>query len=179
MIPLNTPGKRPVSLARRTFLPVLGGIGAILAIFGLLWLAALWASRHTEDVSTKLGDTVFHIPLGGTANRIAADGLPVQYADPLSSGRDIYVNHVGPDLTVGWYVFNVLPTGEAHKCAVSWDRAAMVFKDPCTNTTYGPNGFPPAGVGSLVHYTVTVNGNDLAIDLQAPITPTSAPTPTT
>gem|GEM_PF-1894837 len=177
MTPIDLSKRRPTSLARRTFLPVLGGMAAIAAIFGLLWLVALFVSRHADEVDTKLGDNVFHISVSGTANRIAEDGLPVSYPDPLRSGRDIWVNHVGPDLSSGWYVFNIVPTGADKKCAVTWDGATKTFHDPCTDTVYGPDGFLPTGGGNLFHYAVAVNGNDLAIDLRSAINPLDVPKP--
>ena len=171
------PEKRPATLARRTFLPVLGGIAAIGAIFGLLWLVAFWVSRHADEVDTRLGDNVFHLSVPGTANRIAQDGIPVAYPDPIRQGRDIWVNHVGTDLTTGWYVFNIVPTGADKKCAVTWEGATKTFHDPCTNAVYGPDGFLPNGGGNLFHYAVAVNGNDLAIDLRSEINPLDIPKP--
>ncbi|MCU1346350.1 MAG: hypothetical protein JWL70_2616 [Acidimicrobiia bacterium] len=181
MNPFPPPQKRPASLARRTFLPVFGGLGALLAIFGMLWLVSLWISRHADQVDTKLGDNVFHISVAGTANRIAQDGLPVGYPDPLQLGRDIWVNHVGPDLTTGWYVFNVQPTGEGNKCKVAWEGDAKQFRDPCTKAVFGPDGYLPGGGGPLRHYAVTVTGNDLAINLRAEADPpeTTSTRPTT
>jgi hypothetical protein len=170
------PEKRPDSLARRTFLPVLGGIGAIAAIFGLLWVVAFWVSRHADEVDTKLGDRVFHISVAATANRIAQDGIPVAFNDPVQGGRDIWVNHVGPDLTTNWYAFNIVPTGAAKRCAVVWDNPTKVFRDPCTNDAYAPDGYLPGGGGNLLHYAVNVKGNDLAIDLQAQPNPLDVPT---
>jgi hypothetical protein len=154
--------KPPPSLARRTFLPVLGGIAAIAAIFGLLWVIA----DHSD-----VANSVFEFHASAQARLIAENG-PAPFPDPLQKGRDIIVNHVGDDVSRGWYAFRRVPPNGAPGCLVYWDGSRQLFVDPCTATTYPPDG------SGLTQLPVDVHQDRVAIDPTPETVPTTA-APTT
>ena len=86
---------------------------------------------------------------------------PLLFADPLQKGRDIYVNHLGPN---EWAALEVHPPGEAKSCTVKWNGQNHTFHDPCSGRDY-----PPDGAG-LVRYKASIEKNgDLVVDLHQPL----------
>jgi hypothetical protein len=149
------------SMLAQTVTPVLLGLLFLAVLAGGLWGAAWWLSRgKTADV--RIGkdnfDSLFY---EREAKRIAEKG-PQLY--PGLIGKDngyIFVNHVGDEVTKGWYAFSALRDGQPIKCTVVWRPVEKVFEDPCDKKHY-----PPTGEG-LKQFEAIPNQNSkrLVIDL--------------
>jgi hypothetical protein len=64
----------------RTIGPVLGGLAAIAAIGGVLWLVAVYVTDRQRDDSSgfenRIGDDAFEVSYETLLDRIEADGAP-------------------------------------------------------------------------------------------------------
>ena len=149
------------SLARRTFLPVLGGAAFIVILAAVLWLIAVRISHNSQTLDVHLGDDVFKLPAKRTAERIVKEQAPLLFPDLLVDGSlDIYVNHFGSDTQRGWVAFAARPAGEPRPCNLVFPIGATKFSDPCTNASY-----PATGQG-LPQFAVDVTpAGTLQIDL--------------
>jgi hypothetical protein len=110
---------------------------------------------------SKLGTNVFKIGKAKDQASIVDRHGPLLFADPLQKGRDIYVNHVGPNQ---WAAVEVHPPGEPKSCTVKWNGQSHTFHDPCSGRDY------PADGAGLVRYKTFIEKNgDLVIDLHQPL----------
>ena len=101
-------------------------------------------------------------PAEARARSIARDG-PLLFQDPLGRGRDVYVQHLGDDR---WVAFAPRPSGAPARCVLVWRQAERHFVDPCTQTSY-----PPDGAG-LVQYPARVDEDErVQVDLSSPRAP--------
>ena len=110
---------------------------AILVLF-----TVRFASQRPDDIN--LGDKRF---VGGRADRFAeridSQRTPILFKDPLTSrpGRELYVQHLGTDVKVGWLAIEAYAPGERKlECILGWDRDSQQFRDPCTDQTYPADG---------------------------------------
>lgn len=143
--------RRPVALAITTVVAL--GLSALL-----VWSIVRFAAQNPEKAN--LGDPVFNV---GSAERLAKeidDRGPFLFQDPLSlgRGRNLYIQHLGDDVTTGWSAIEARrPDSEA--CAVTWARDEEVFVD-CRGERH-----PPDGEG-LTTYPGTVENGRVSVDLR-------------
>ncbi len=142
---------------------VTGVAGVVFA--GLLFALATNLARSASESSVA---TPVEFDVGPAEQRRAVverDG-PLLFQDPLDRGRDIYVQYLGRD---GWKAFEARPPGAAKGCVLRWEAGPRRFLDPCTGTTY-----PPDGTG-LVSYPARVDDDGrLRVDLRSRAEPASA-----
>ena len=132
--------------------------GVIVAIVIFAGIISLLGSGKAKS---KLGSNVFKLGKAQNQAKIVDRNGPLLFADPLEKGRDIYVNHVGPNQ---WAALEVHPPGEPTTCTVKWVPSSHTFHDPCSGKDY-----PADGTG-LVRYKTTIEKNgDLVVDLHQQI----------
>ena len=132
--------------------------GVIVAVVVFAGIVSLVGSGKAKS---KLGTNVFKIGKAKDQAVIVDRHGPLLFADPLQKGRDIYVNHLGPN---EWAAVEVHPPGEAKSCTVKWNGQNHTFHDPCSGRDY-----PPDGAG-LVRYKASIEKNgDLVVDLHQPL----------
>ena len=105
---------------------LVGFTGVVIAL--LLGAMVVWAARSSDSVTVQLGDTSFDAGFTGRQSaEIAARG-PILYADAGSRGqRDIYVQHIGDDPTVGWLAFEARRGIDPRDCSALWDEERRTF----------------------------------------------------
>lgn len=109
----------------------------------LVWLVVDYASQRPDEVN--LGDRVFSV---GDARRLAArierDGAPFLFKDPLTSapGREVYVQHLGPEADEGWIAIEAYAPGAARRirCVLRWDPRRERFDDLCGGRSFAADG---------------------------------------
>jgi hypothetical protein len=152
----------------RAVVPVAGGILFFVALFGLTWLFASWASRNPENVS-NLGDRTFQV---GTVQRVSeqiADDGPILFPDlrDPDGSRAIVLDHTGDDPTLGWRVFYVYPADRDPTCLARQVQSSRTFVD-CDGRELDIEQLTrPADVRPIVE-----NQRMLYIDLRTPASPT-------
>lgn len=127
---------------------------------GLGWGATIWVSNGNGK-----GDLA---PTGefsvGSTDRLAAeidDRGPFLLPDASPAHqRDLYIQHLGKDLDLGWWALGALAPGQTDReCFVVW--TGDEFEDPCTGKTYPPDG------DGLTKYANRVTDGTLYVDLSA------------
>ncbi|MEZ5343782.1 MAG: hypothetical protein R2706_20810 [Acidimicrobiales bacterium] len=99
---------------------------------------------------------------------------PVAFPDASGRDRDIYLQHVGDEVTSGWYVFGVRSVGAPIDCVAQWQPDTREFIDDCDGTIY-----PETGEG-LPSYPITVTETGkITIDINASDRATADATTTT
>jgi len=138
---------RPPPRRRGTAFVTVAALGAIAAAIVAVSLIEL---SSNGKVKSQLGSPTF---LAGRAQDYAPlvtrDG-PILLPDPLGKSRNVYLQHLGPDPSLGWVTILAVPPGEVDRCVVIWDQSTHLFRDPCTGRTY------PADGNGLVRYPTTV-----------------------
>ncbi len=138
---------------------VILGIAGVVVGAVLVALVTVLAAKQPDKVN--LGDDTFVV---GDAKRLAGH-VPLLFKDPLTSkpGREVYVQHVGPDHRKGWLAVEAYAPGSPRqlRCILQWDGRGRVFHDPCSSAT-----FPADGAG-LRRYPVSVNRDgDVEVNLR-------------
>lgn len=121
----------------------------------MTWLTVRYASSRPDEVN--LGSPVFK---AGRADRLArriATGGPFLFKDPLNRGREIYLQHLGPDPKQGWLGVAGYAAKPRLECLLRWEAPAARFADPCTGRNY-----PPDGEG-LRTYPAKVNADGVVV----------------
>ena len=119
----------------------------------MLWVATLYVS-HGHGKGDLAPQQEFFI---GKTNRLPQTPFLLPDASPAHR-RDVYVQHLGPNEGVGWYVFAALAPGQTDRaCHVKYRNGR--FEDPCTHAT-----FPRDGTG-LTQYRTHVTDGRLYVDL--------------
>ena len=128
-------------------------LGALVA-GGMLWGATVYVSRGHGKGDLAPQQEFF---VGKT--KALADRTPFLLPDASPARRrDLYVQHLGSDLTKGWLAFSALAPGQTDRsCFLKWRSAH--FEDPCTGDT-----FPPDGTG-LTMYATRLDDGRLYVDL--------------
>jgi hypothetical protein len=144
---------------RRTNAVVLTAVAGV--IVGFLIFAAILSLAGSGKAKSKLGANVFKIGKAKDQAVIVDRNGPLLFADPLQKGRDIYVNHLGPN---EWVAVEVHPPGEPKSCTVKWQAQSHTFHDPCSGRDY------PADGAGLVRYKASIDkSGDLIVDLHQPL----------
>jgi hypothetical protein len=134
-------------------------VGVVLA-GAMLWVAVVWVSNgNGKGQLAPTGE--FSV---GSTKRLAAeivDRGPFLFPDASPEHRrDIYVQHLGRDLDVGWWVLGALAPGQTDReCFIVW--TGDEFRDPCTKKLY------PAKGDGLTKYANRVADGTLYVDLSA------------
>ncbi len=142
---------------------VAGTVVAVAVAVALVAVVVRFAAENPEQAN--LGSSVLRFDARRLAREIDARG-PSLFKDPLTAGagREVYIQHLGPDPKTGWRAIRAYATTAEgrRECLLRWDPAARRFVDPCTGAT-----FPPDGRG-LTTYPATVEGGTVTVDLRRP-----------
>lgn len=138
---------------------LVGSTVAVVTAALLLFLVVRFASQNPEKAN--LGSSVLRLNAERLANEIAERG-PVLFKDPLNRDREVYVQHLGTDVTEGWLAVGAYASEVSLDCLVQWRASAKRFEDPCTKTTY------PADGDGLTTYPATVVDGQVRVDLRTP-----------
>lgn len=137
-----------------------GVAGVVFA--GLIFALATNLLRSASE-SSVAAPTEFDVGPAEQRRAVVERDGPLLFQDPLGRGRDIYVQHVGPD---GWKAFEARAPGAPPRCVLEWQPADGRFRDPCTGATY------PADGAGLVSYPTRVDDDGrLRVDLRTPMPP--------
>lgn len=155
-------GGRPVLRRRRRTRSVLVATAAGLALASLMtWLTVRYASERPDEVN--LGSAVFEAGRADRLSRRIASGGPFLFKDPLNRGREVYLQHLGPNPEQGWLAVAAYAGEPRLECLLRWEAPAGRFVDPCTGRAY-----PADGTG-LRTYPGRVDGDGVVvIDLRPP-----------
>ena len=137
---------------------LVAGVGVVVAL-GLAFVVAQAASRGSVDI--KLGDSRFNAGQLESVARAIDDegGLPLLFQDLVGRGRNLYVQHLDPDVRQGWVAFSAFDPDDP-SCAVVIDREARRLVSSCdASRTYPLDG------SGLRYYPTTVEGNRLYVDI--------------
>ncbi len=138
---------------------VLVGLAGVAAGIALVWGMSRLAS--TGEVTVRLGDDNFEAGDPAEMSRIIIRDGPILYADAAGGRRDIWLQHLGGDSTVGWYAFDARQLGAPRDCTLQWQQTAAVFTDPCDGTVIEAHG------EGLASYEVRIEDGELIVDLNA------------
>ena len=122
------------------------GIALVLGVF----VVAIPSLTESGKVEVKLGSDTYDAGSASARAQNIAEGGPLLFSDVSSGKRDIYLQHIGDDVTTGWFAFDARRTGQARDCTLSWQASQATFRDPCDDTIV-----PADGTG-LLSYPVTV-----------------------
>jgi hypothetical protein len=139
---------------------VLGLVATAILAIGLV-VVALTVGRDRD--TSNLGEDVFEVRAATVRRQ-----TPLLVNDPLGGDRAIWITHVGTDDETGYHAFAAID-GD---CVIALDRDTLELRNECTGEVV-----PPTGDG-LPQYPVTVDGNDLQIDVnfaERPSTTTTGP----
>ena len=133
---------------RTSVRPVVLGIVVTLALALGLAVVALTVGRDRD--TSNLGEDVFQVRASTVRRQ-----TPLLVNDPLGGDRAIWITHTGDDEETGYHAFAAVD-GD---CVISLDRATLLLRNECTGDVV------PATGDGLAQYPVTVDGNDLEIDV--------------
>ena len=160
--PYTPPPRRSARYRAR----VIGSLILVAVSAVLMYLVVDFASEQPDQANLPGGDTFVVGEAERFAERIADQGEPILFKDPLSSrpGREIYVIHAGGDPEDGWSaVLAYAPDAERRvECILRWDRDDRHFVDPCGDETYRTDD------ARLIRFTAEVNDDDkVEVDLRS------------
>lgn len=164
----SQPYRPPRRRSDRTRMAVAFSVAGVLVAALLVWLVVDLAARQPDKVN--LGDDTFVVgDAKRLASRIASDGEPFLFKDPLTSkpGREVYVQHVGRDEKKGWRAIEAYAPGAPRelRCILRWDRNDRLFRDPCSSG--GSSAIYPADGAGLRTYPAVVNDDgDVEVNLR-------------
>jgi len=149
---------RPPPRRKGTAFVTVAALGVVVAVIVAISLIELSSSG---SVKNQLSSPTF---LAGRAQNYAplvAQNGPILLPDPQGGSRNVYLQHLGPDPSVGWITILAVPVGEAARCVVTWEQSTQVFRDPCTGRTY-----PPDGTGLVRYPTTVLPSRRIQVDLR-------------
>ena len=158
--------------ARSVVMAVAGvAVGIVLVL--LLFVVAIPSLTESGTVEVKLGSDTYDAGSATARAENISDGGPLLFSDVSSGNRDIYLQHIGDDVTTGWYAFDARRPGQGRDCTLSWQPALSNFRDPCDGAT-----IPADGTG-LLSYPVTVTDKGkVIVDLRGEPDEPTEPTTT-
>ena len=149
---------RPPPRRKGTAFVTIAALGVVVAVIVAISLIEL---SSNGSVKNQLSSPTF---LAGRAQDYAplvAQNGPILLPDPQGGSRNVYLQHLGPDPSVGWITILAVPPGEVPRCVVTWEQSAQLFRDPCTGRTY-----PPAGTGLVRYPTTVLPSRRIQVDLR-------------
>jgi hypothetical protein len=119
----------------------------------------------------KLGSDTYDAGSATARAENISDGGPLLFSDVSSGNRDIYLQHIGDDVTTGWYAFDARRPGQARNCTLSWQASLSNFQDPCDGATIAADGT------GLLSYPVTITDKGkVIVDLRGDAVETTTTT---
>lgn len=159
----TTPPVKLRSPLRRAVVPVLGGIGVLVAIGLFTWGVAAYISRGGAETTERLAPTTFTVGSVQNAAGIVEEDGPILFPglNTTSGERTIVLDHQGDDPTRNWRIYYAHPVGRPD-CAVEQVIGTRTFVD-CDGATIDVSDLSPpdAGVNPVVE-----NQRTLIIDLR-------------
>lgn len=137
-------------------------LGAVVAAVVVGFLVVAVTSNDPAQV--RLGDDEFNAGFSEVlADAIAeGDGQPLVFSDVSGGDRDLYVQHLGEDDSIGWYAFEARVPG-TDDCLAEWDADGRQFVSSCDDEVT----FLADGTGLVAYPTrVDVDGR-VIVDLRA------------
>jgi hypothetical protein len=126
------------------------GLVLVLALF----IVAIPGLTESGKVEVQLGPERFDAgPADDRAAEVAERG-PILLPDAAGNQRDVFLQHMGADATIGWLAFDARETGTTRDCTLEWQSERSVFVDPCDGSVVNAQG------EGLIQYTVEVSDDD-------------------
>jgi len=119
----------------RAVLPIAGGILFFVALFGVTWLMATFATDRSERQVIQGARTFVVGQVTDVAKSIAENG-PILYPDlrDVNGKRSIVIEHNGTDPLKGWQVYYAYPADKSSECLVAQVKQTHTFTD-CNGRT--------------------------------------------
>lgn len=156
--------------ARSVVMAVAGvAVGIVLVL--LLFVVAIPSLTESGTVEVMLGSDTYDAGSATARAENISDGGPLLFSDVSSGNRDIYLQHIGDDVTTGWYAFDARRPGQARNCTLSWQESLSNFRDPCDGAT-----IPADGTGLLTYPVTITDKGKVIVDFRGG---TDVPTTTT
>ena len=167
-------GAMPVQERRkrtsRSVVMAVAGVALGIVLVLLLFVVAIPALTESGKVEVKLGSDTYDAGSASARAQNIADGGPLLFSDVSSGKRDIFLQHVGDDVTTGWYAFDARRPGQARSCTLSWQPSLSNFRDPCDGATITSDGT------GLPAYPVTITDKGkVIVDLRGEGASTTSP----
>ena len=124
----------------RSVVLAVAGVAVGIALVLLLFVVAIPSLTESGKVEVKLGSDTYDAGSAAARAQNISDGGPLLFSDVSSGKRDIYLQHIGDDVTTGWYAFDARRPGQARDCTLSWQPALSNFRDPCDGATIAADG---------------------------------------
>lgn len=145
----------------RSVVLAIAGVALGIALVLGLFVVAIPSLTESGTVEVKLGSDTYDAGSATARSENIADGGPLLFSDVSSGKRDIYLQHIGDDVSTGWFAFDARRAGQARDCTLSWQPAQSNFRDPCDGTIV-----PADGTG-LLSYPVTITDKGkVVVDLR-------------
>jgi hypothetical protein len=162
----------------RSIVLAIAGIAIGIALVLGLFVVAIPSLTESGTVEVKLGSDTYDAGSASARAENIADGGPLLFSDVSSGNRDIYLQHIGDDVSTGWFAFDARRAGQDRNCTLSWQPALSNFRDPCDGTTV-----PADGIGLLTYPVTITEKGKVIVDLrgesdESSTTTTSASTST-
>jgi hypothetical protein len=156
--------------ARSVAMGVAGvAVGIILVL--LVFVVAIPSLTESGTVEVKLGSDTYDAGSATARAENISDGGPLLFSDVSSGNRDIYLQHIGDDITTGWYAFDARRPGQGRDCTLSWQASLSNFRDPCDGATIAADGT------GLLSYPVTITDKGkVIVDLRGDAVETTTTT---
>jgi len=153
----------------RSIVLAVAGVAVGIALVLGLFVVAIPSLTESGKVEVKLGSDTYDAGSASARAENIAEGGPLLFSDVSSGKRDIYLQHIGDDVTTGWYAFDARRAGQARDCTLSWQTSGT-FRDPCDDTIVAADG------SGLLSYPVTITDKGkVIVDLRGDSTTTSTP----
>ena len=154
----------------RSIVLAVAGVALGIALVLGLFVVAIPSLTESGKVEVKLGSDTYDAGSASARAENIADGGPLLFSDVSSGKRDIYLQHIGDDVTTGWFAFDARRAGQARNCTLSWQASQRNFRDPCDDTIVAADGT------GLLSYPVTITDKGkVVVDLRGDSTTTSTP----
>lgn len=145
----------------RSIVLAVAGIAVGVVLVLLLFVVAIPSLTESGTVEVKLGSDTYDAGSASARSRNIADGGPLLFSDVSSGKRDIYLQHLGTDVSSGWYAFDARRAGQARDCTLRWQAGTADFADPCDGTIV-----PADGTGLLSYPVEVTDKGKVIVDLR-------------
>ncbi len=154
----------------RSIILAVAGVAVGIALVLGLFVVAIPSLTESGKVEVKLGSDTYDAGSASARAENIAEGGPLLFSDVSSGKRDIYLQHIGDDVTIGWYAFDARRAGQARDCTLSWQTSGT-FRDPCDDTIVADDGT------GLLSYPVTITDKGkVVVDLRGDAVETTTST---
>lgn len=136
-------------------------LSSVLGLAALVLLLVFVVKVASDSGGNTLGDETFDANASALADQVAKNG-PILFPDLLGKGKDIYIQHLSEDRTLGWLAFRATAPGADRTCTLRWEAGERVFRDPCDPA----RTYPPDGAGLEQYRTTVEKPGKLVVDLK-------------